>query len=206
MKRSKQSYSKYFKSNLTNIKSTWKVIKSITSIRSSWLITPTSLTFQNETPDNSKRFASTFNNYFSTIGEKTQAKIKYFYKNYSDYLTKENPSSFYLSLTEIEEIKLILSSLDISKGTGPYSIPTKVLKVLKNYISDQLADSFNLSFTKGSIPTLLKTAKVIPIHKKETKLDYTNYRSISILSNLVKILEKLIHNRLYRFLNDNNVI
>ena len=128
------------------------------------------------------------------------------YKNYSDYLTKENPNSFYLSLTEIEEIKLILSSLDISKGTGPYSIPTKVLKVLKNYISDQLADSFNLSFTKGSIPTLLKTAKVIPIHKKETKLDYTNYRSISILSNLVKILEKLIHNRLYKFLNDNNVI
>ena len=158
MKRSKQSYSKYFKSNLTNIKTTWKVIKSITSIRSSWLITPTSLTFQNETPDNWKRFASIFNNYFSTISEKTQAKMKYLYKNYSDYLTDENTNSFYLPLTEIQETKPILSSLDISKGTGPYSIPTKALKVLKNYISDQPANSFNLSFTKGSIPTLLKAA------------------------------------------------
>ena len=72
--------------------------------------------------------------------------------------------------------------------------------MLKNFISDQLADLFNLSFTTGSFPTLLKTAKVIPIHKKELKLDYTNYRPISVLSNLDKILEKLMHNRPYKFM------
>ena len=115
-------------------------------------------------------------------------------------------SQFFLSTTDKEEIKLIRSSLDISKATGPYSIPTKVLKLIKNNISDQLADLFNLSFTTGSFPTLLKTANVIPIHKKESKLDYTNYRPISLLSNLDKILEKLMHNRLYKFLNDNNII
>ena len=113
---------------------------------------------------------------------------------------------FFLSTTDKEEIKLICSSLDISKATGPYSIPTKVLKLIKNSISDQLANLFNLSFTTGSFPTLLKTANVIPIHKKESKLDYTNYRPISLLSNLDKILEKLMHNRLYKFLNDNNII
>ena len=129
-------------------------MKSIISIRSSSSITPTLLTFQNETIDNPKRIANIFNNYFSTIGEKTQAKIKCPHKNYTDFLTDENPNSFFLSPTDKEEIKQILSSLDISKETSPYSIPTKVLKLLKNDISDQLADLFNLSFTTGSFPTI----------------------------------------------------
>ena len=55
-------------------------------------------------------------------------------------------------------LELILSSLDISTATGSYSIPTKVLKLLKNDISEQLTDSFDLSFTRGSFPTLSKIA------------------------------------------------
>ena len=55
MKRSKQNYySKYFESNLTIIKNTWKGIKSIISMKRSSSITPTLLTFQNETIDNPK--------------------------------------------------------------------------------------------------------------------------------------------------------
>ena len=155
MKRSKQNnYTKYFENNLTSIKNTWKEIKSIISMRSSSSITPTLLTFQNETIDNPKRIANIFNNYFSTIGKKNQAKIKYSHKNYTDYLTNENSNSFFLSPTDKEETKLILSSVDISKATGPYSIPNKVLHLLKNHISDQLTGLFNLSFTTGSIPTL----------------------------------------------------
>ena len=69
MKRSKQNYcSKYFESNLINIKNTWKSIKSIISMRSSSSSTPTLLTSQNETIDNPKRVANIFNNYFITIG------------------------------------------------------------------------------------------------------------------------------------------
>ena len=151
MKRSNQNYySKYFESNLTNIKNTWKGIKSVISMRNSSSITPTLLTVQNETVDNLKRIGNIFNNYFSTIGKKTQPKIKYSYKNYTDYLTNENRNSFFLSPTDKEEIKLILSSLDISKTNGPYSIPTTVLKLLKNDIPDQCAKLFDLSFTTGS--------------------------------------------------------
>ena len=59
---------------------------------------------------------------------------------------------------------------------------------------------FNLSFSSGVFPSGLKIAKVIPIHKKESKLKCSNYRPISLLSNLDKILEKLMHNRIYEFL------
>ena len=135
-------------------------------MKSSFSNTPTLLTLQNENIDNSERIANIFNNYFSTIGEKTQAEIKHSYKKYTDYLSNENPDTFFLSPINKEEIKFILSSLDISKSTGPCSIPSKVLNMLKSDISEQLADLFNLSFTAGTFPTHLKTAKVIPIHKK----------------------------------------
>ena len=75
MKRNKKNYySKYFESNVTNNKNTWKGIKSIISMRSSSSITPTLLTFQNETIDNPKRIANILNSYCSTIGEKTQTQ------------------------------------------------------------------------------------------------------------------------------------
>ena len=72
--------------------------------------------------------------------------------------------------------------------------------MLKNDICEQHADLFNLSFTTGAFPTLLITAKLIPIHKKDSKLNFTNYCPISLLSHLDKILENLIHNRLITFL------
>ena len=55
-------------------------------------------------------------------------------------------------------------------------------------------------------PLVLKTAKVIPVHKKDFKLDCNNYRSISLLPNIEKILEKLVYNRITKILNDNNLI
>ena len=58
----------------------------------------------------------------------------------------------------------------------------------------------------GVFPSVLKTAKVVPIFKKDSKLDYSNYQPISLLSNIEKILEKLMNKRLYTFLNKNNVI
>ena len=58
----------------------------------------------------------------------------------------------------------------------------------------------------GVFPFILKTTKVVPVLKKNTKLDYSNYRPISLLSNIEKILEKLMYKRLYTFLNNNNII
>ena len=58
----------------------------------------------------------------------------------------------------------------------------------------------------GVFPSVLKAAKVVPAFKKDSNLDYSNYRPISLLSNIKKILEKLMYKRLYTFLNNNNII
>ena len=88
----------------------------------------------------------------------------------------------------------------------PNSIPYRILFLLKNDISKQLADLFNDSFLTGGFPSVLKTAKVVPVFKKDSKLYYSNYRPISSLSNIEKILEKRMYKRLYIFLNNKNII
>ena len=58
----------------------------------------------------------------------------------------------------------------------------------------------------GVFPSVLKTAKVVPVFKKDSKLNYSNHRPISLLSNIEKMLEKLMYKRLYAFLDYNNII
>ena len=77
----------------------------------------------------------------------------------------------------------IISSLDKNKSVG------NILVLLKNEISNPLADLFNLSFSLGIFPSVLK---IVPVFKKYSKLDYQNYRPISLLSNIEKSLEKLM--------------
>ena len=58
----------------------------------------------------------------------------------------------------------------------------------------------------GIFASVLKTARVLLVFQKDSKLDYSNYCPISLLSNIEKILEKLMCKRLYTFLNNNNII
>ena len=58
----------------------------------------------------------------------------------------------------------------------------------------------------GIFPSVLKTANVVHVFKKDSKLDYSSYCLISLLSNIDKILEKLMYKRLHTFLNNNNII
>ena len=81
-----------------------------------------------------------------------------------------------------------------------------MLKLLGNDISSQLSKMFNLSSSLGAFPSILQSSKVIPIFKKESKLKCSNYRPISLLSNIDKILERIMYNRLYEFLESKNLI
>ena len=58
----------------------------------------------------------------------------------------------------------------------------------------------------GVFPDVPKTAKVVPVFKKDSKLDHNNYRPIPLLSNIEKILEKRTYKRLHTFLNNNIII
>ena len=148
---------------------------------------------------NLKKIVNIFNDYFSTIAEKTNAKVRFSNKSFDEFFQHPNKNSFFLRPTSSDEITNLILSLNKSKSVGPNGLPTKILKLLKNHISLQLTNIFNLSFSTGVFSSGFKIAKVMPIHKRETKLKCSNYRPISLLSNIDKILEKLMHNKIFEF-------
>ena len=111
-----------------------------------------------------------------------------------------------ITATNKEEICKVISSLIINKSCGPNSIPTKILQLVKDQIYKYLATIGTLSFSAGIFPPILRKALVIPIHKKNSKLEVSNYRPISLLSNIDKILEKLMHSSLIEFLEERQIL
>ena len=148
-----------------------------------------------------------FNNYFSNIAENILSERKYHgNKSYSEFLTEPLHESINNNFppTDENEICKIISQFKIDKATGPCSIPSKILNLIKFEISKPLSLIINLSFETGIHPDKLKTAQVIPVFKKGSKLLTSNYRPISLLSNLNKIFEKAMYTRIYNFLNNQN--
>ena len=58
----------------------------------------------------------------------------------------------------------------------------------------------------GLVPNMAKVAKLIPTYKANDKRDISNYRPISLLPVVSKILEKVVHTHLYTFLEKNKVV
>ena len=131
-----------------------------------------------------------FNNFFTSVAEIVHSKIKFPNKSFRNFLPLEINNSFIITSTNKKEIYKIISFLNTNKSCGPNSIPTKVLYLLQNQISNYCATICNLFFSTGILPAILKTAKVIPIHKKNFKLEVCNYRPISPLFNIGKSFEK----------------
>ena len=127
MKKGKQNYYELsFKNNLNNLKNIWKGIRSLIAIKHSSASNIHMLTHKGATV-----IANIFNDYFSSITEKTKANIKFSNKSLQDFLHHPNEKLLLITPTGAHEVNLIISSLNSDKSTGPNSLPKKTLKLLK---------------------------------------------------------------------------
>ena len=94
-----------------------------------------------------------------------------------------------------------IRSLDITKATGLDGITPKILKLSSNVIAHPLLQIINISIHTGTFPDNLKLGKILPIFKGGAKSDPSNYRPISILSVISKIIEKHVTKHLFGYLN-----
>ena len=99
----------------------------------------------------------------------------------------------------------MIKAFNLNKAIGPNSIPVIILKETKKEISEPLSTLINLSFDTGDLPSYLKLAKVIPVYKKRNQQECNSYRSISLLSNISKLIEKLLCIRLYKIFESKQV-
>ena len=197
----KAYYRSYFEKNKQKSSEIWKGIRTLVNIKSSKSSNIKLLDKNNNLVSDSMKIANIFNDHFSSIGSKVDQKIPYTPGNFKDYFNKKdkdgklfiNPSnsSFFIAPTVPDEVEKIIDTLDLKKSTGPNSIPVFILKIFKQFFAFWLSKLVKLCFEFGIFPNILKIAKVTPLHKKESKLDFLNYRPISLLSVFSKIYEKL---------------
>ena len=164
---------------------------------------PSTIIEDNINLTNPKDIAGAFNIYFSNVATGIQSSLKH--SRFIDFLSQIDINSFFINPTDKTEIKNITLPLDPLNSIGPNSIPTKILKQLSNNILTQFAE-FHISFSEGAFPSVLEICNVIPIYKKDSQLNCSNYRPVSLLSNIDKILQRIMYNRLYNFLEINNLI
>ena len=89
-----------------------------------------------------------------------------------------------------DDVESTLKTLKLGKAAGPDAINNRILKELADSLSLPLSDIFNYSLSSGKLPSVWKLANVTPIHKKDDPSDVSNYRPISLLSTIGKVLEK----------------
>lgn len=152
----------------------------------------------------SRDVANQFNNYFINIGQRMAETIT----------IPPNPikikntcySSMFLNPVTQNEVIKYISSLKNNCSPGIDEITTKIIKAIHVHIAEPLTHIINLILETGKVPDQFKTSIVTPIHKAGSKSLTENYRPISLISNLGKIFEKCLKDRLTDFLDRNNIL
>ena len=98
-----------------------------------------------------------------------------------------------LTLTATQALD-VLANLNASKATGPDKIPASILKETVYEIATSLCELFNKSLRLGSLPMDWKLANVVPVFKKDNKEYAENYRPISLLCLVSKVMERCVFN------------
>lgn len=147
-----------------------------------------------------KLLAEAFGKYFTEVNK--QSILDFYGNDISKNCTTQKllNCSFYFFPVTADEVLSIIRSLKNSKSPGLDYISARILKSVAHSISEHVAHLINSSVSAGIFPSILKQAKVIPVHKKNAEDNIANYRPISILSQLSKVFERIMHHRMSEFL------
>ena len=188
----------------------WKSIKTLTELKKN-VKTANHLEVDDRIIDNVEEMADQFNSYFTTVAEKLRSQLSNtpcdLSKLFSFVKSRKDPEvQFSIPAITSSQIGRIILKISPNKTSGIDKISARFLRMAAPAISDSLAKIINLSFTQGKFPSGWKIAKVTPIYKSGTESDPSNYRPISVLPVVSKIIERHMHDSLYAYLINHNLI
>ena len=120
--------------------------------------------------------------------------------------TFQDNITFNLPTVNADRVINAIKSLNTNASCGLEGISCKILKLCGKGLIPSLVTLINKSFSSGCFPTEWKEAKVLPLHKKGDIEDMNNFRPISVLSIVSKIMEKIINIEMDAFLNDSELL
>lgn len=182
-------------------KQTWDVIKTVlrTKLKTECI---TELYAGQRIVASDHEIANEAAKYFATIGTELSAKIERRpddQPNKLGTLTRAN-NSFFLRPATTDEVTNIILRLDGKKASGIDKIDARMLKACANEIAPSVTELINLCFSTGTYLDELKVARVVAKHKGGDRRCIDNYRPISILPTINKIIERCIYNRINGYL------
>ena len=184
-----------------DIRKQWKVLNSIVGRTKDKSRVSDTFLIEGKKETCCAKIADNFCEYFTNIGKQYAEAIPKSNKLPQQYMNNvPNRDSIFLSPTDPDEILKIIRSFKAKNSSGDDGISMNLLKQISESICVPIASLVNMSLERGIVPNAMKLAKVIPIYKGKCKESFTKYRPISLLSNISKILEKVVHKRLLSFL------
>ena len=189
-------------------KKIWQLINRIVNKTPNNQLVIESLSIDNIKVESSIQIAEEFGKYFSQIGKEFANKIKAPLKDIKEYLAKIPiiKYSLFLHPTTSVEICRLIDKLPNKSSSGHDKISNIILKKIKDGISLPLASILNKSLQEGKVPDIMKIADVIPLCKSKSKEETNNYRPISLLITMSKVMEKVVYSWTVNFLEKTNQI
>lgn len=189
------------KKSKTNPKSLWTKLKEISYTKK----ISSSSTALLQTAGTPELAVNSVNAYFAQIGQNLANKIKPLNQT-QQKLPASSPNSLAMLEVTASDILGIINSLRDDCAVGWDGISSKILKLNANALVPTITHICNLSVSSGVFPAVFKKAIVHPIYKSGDRNSVSNYRPISVLSSLSKILEKILNNTLVNFLEKYHLI
>ena len=155
-----------------------------------------------------EKITNTSNDFFASVGPKLANEQKCSATELQTYLQglKLHPNSIFLIPTTKNESMSLLKWLPNKTSSGYDNINNLLLKQLSTAIVSPLEIIFNKSIEEGTFPENMKQADIVPLHKNKDKQDCSNYKPISLLITISKLLEKIMYSRVYTFLENTDQI
>ena len=193
-------YSEKFSQCKNDLRETWKLVREVSCTKAKQRDKlPDFFRHQGKVLLDPKEISDAFNKYFAEIGPNLANNVPTSSKLFSDFLGPKTESEFQFS--ELSETRLFnfIKKIKPKMSYGEDLVSSKVLKFVAPTILKPLKHLINLSLRTGYFPQKFKIAKIIPIHKDSDKHDFNNYRPISLLSSLSRLLESIVSFQLTAF-------
>ena len=203
-------YKKLIESNIGNSRKLWNFIKDLAPEKSK--VSPTTLKDGDVILSNLQDICDSFNEFFAQIGNSIVDSLPDS-RNENDYVrldfinthTDVN-SVFDIPQVSVDFVREELRKLDDEKSMGLDGISPKLLRLGATAIAPSITRILNLSIATSTFPDDWKVAKVVPIYKQGSVQERQNFRPISVLPALSKLLDRHVHISFYEFLKENKLL
>ena len=203
-KAEREHYSKLMEEHKNNLKKSWTIIKEVINKNKS-KSNCSRFRVNNKITTNKSEISNGFNSFFVNVGPSLASKIPSDNRCPSEFMNTYIIEDFIMNGVNADEVIKIIKNLK-EGSSGWDDISASIVKKTYNSFIAPITHILDISIKNGIFPNELKIARVIPLFKSGDNMLFSNYRPVSVLPVFSKILERLMYNRLLKFINEHDIL